>query len=127
MLLSVFSSLYETFIGVNQDYTEYRDHLFGYVGLFTLLMAAAYCFVFYIILGRWRGVWYTRTHWAITILLVAVTGYIMAYVITKNELGVSDDYVVRFSLFNALFAAVYFILLSFAAKMFSIYSKRTPF
>lgn len=127
MLLSVFSSLYEAFIGENQEYTEYRDHLFSYIGLFTLLMAAAYCFVFYIMLGRWRGVWYTRVHWAITILLCAITAYIMAYVITKNELGVSDDYVVRFALFNALFAAVCFVLLSFGGKMFSIYSKRTPF
>lgn len=127
MLLSVFSALYESLVGQSSDYTEFRDHLFTYVGILTLLSAAAFAVVFYIVLGRWRSIWYNRVHWFITILLSGLVGYLLAYVISKNELGIADSYVVRFAMFNALIAAIYFILLSFACKPFSIYAKRIPF
>ena len=126
MLLSLFSALYEALIGASADYTDFADHLFNDVGLLTFVVSAVICFVFYIVLGRWKSVWYTRTHWALTILLCALIGFGLAYFISKNALGIVDGYIIRFALFNALLAAIYFIVLSFAFKSFSIFSKRTP-
>lgn len=126
MLLSIFSTLYEALIGENAENPEFRDHLFSSVGLFTLLTAAAICFVFYILLGRWKSVWYTKAHWGITVLLCGIAGFTLAFVLTKNDLGDWDSYIIRFALFNALFAAIYFVIFSFLLKPFSIFSKRTP-
>ncbi len=126
MLLSLFSSLYEALIGPSTDYTDFEDHLFNDVGLLTLVVSAIICFVFYILLGRWKSVWYTRTHWALTILLCGLIGFCLAYFISRNALGIVDGYVIRFALFNALIAAIYFVILSFLFKPFSIFSKRTP-
>ena len=125
--MSLFTGLYEALIGQSTEYTDFEDHLFNDVGLLTLVSAIAVALIFYVLLGRWKSVWYTRTHWAITILLCAAIGYLLAYFISKSALGVVDGYVIRFALFNALIAAVYFILLSFALKPFSIFSKRIPF
>jgi hypothetical protein len=46
----------------------------------------------------------------------------------KGETGADalDSFMIKFGLINALYAVIYFIILSFLLKRFSIYSKRTP-
>lgn len=127
MLLSIFSSIYELVCSENPDFPEYREGIFNSVGLITLLTAVVICLLFYVALGRWKGVWYTGVHWAITIFICAAIGFGLAYSLAKGELGAVDGYLIRFALFNAVFSAVYFIAFSFLFKNFSIFSKRTPF
>lgn len=127
MLLSIFSSLYELAIGENLDLTEYRDSIFSSVGTITFICSLILCLIFYVLLGRWKGIWYNRFHWVITITVSAVIGFGFAYSMASSEIGEVDSYLIRFAIFNALYAAIYFILLSFVFKNFSIHSKRTPF
>jgi len=65
-------------------------------------------------------------HWALTIVLVTTIGFGFAFMQVKGLLGAVDSYLVRFAIFNAVFAAIYFIAFSFFFKNFSIFSKRTP-
>lgn len=113
-------------IGENSDYPEYRDNLFGSIGILTFIISIVFCVLFYIVLGRWKEIWYNRVHWGITIAMLSSIGFGLAFIQSKNLLSISDGYVIMFALFNAIFAAVYFILFSFLFKNFSTFSKRTP-
>jgi len=126
MLLSIFSLFYELIIGENSDFPEYREGIFDSVGLITFIIAIVICILFYIVLGRWKAIWYTTMHWALTIVLVTTIGFGFAFMQVKGLLGAVDSYLVRFAIFNAVFAAIYFIAFSFFFKNFSIFSKRTP-
>ena len=119
--------MYELLIGLNPNYPEYRDGIFDTAGLVTLLVAIALCALFYVALGRWRGVWYTTTHWFITVALCALVGFGIAYGMATAALNVADAYVVRFALINGIYLALFFVVFSFLFKNFSIYAKRTPF
>ena len=129
MLLSIFSAIYEALIGPNSDYSEYRESIFSSVGILSFAFMIVICFLFYVALGRWKGIWYTRTHWFITVFLCAAIGFGLAYFMARDVLGVMDvdGYLLRFASFNALYCALYFIIFSFLFKRFSIFAKRTPF
>lgn len=124
---TLFTNIYELTCGKNQSVSDYREKIYGSVGLLTLIIAIIIALLFYLALGRLRHIWYTRTHWVITVILAAVTGFGLAYGIAKGIIGSVDGYLVQFALINAALLAVYFILFSFLFKPFSIYSKRTPF
>jgi hypothetical protein len=124
---TLFKIIYESLCGKNQNIPEYRGRIYGSVGLLTLLIAIVISLLFYLALGRWRNVWHTRTHWVITIVLAALTGFVLAYGVSKGIIGTVDSYLILFSMINAALLSFYFILLSFVFKNFSIYSKRTPF
>jgi len=126
MLLTIFSSLYELTIGENADFPEYREGIFDSVGLITFIVAIVVCLLFYVALGRWKLIWYTTVHWLITIILVAAICFSFAFTQAKGQLGDVNSYLVRFAIFNALYASIYFIAFSFLFKNFSIFSKRTP-
>lgn len=127
MLLSIFTSMYEVFIGANSDYPEYREGIFDSVGLVSFVVAICMCLLFYVLLGRWKNIWYTRGHWAVTLILTAVIGFAFAYSQGKSHTSVADSYLIRFAAFNALYSALYFAVFSLLFKNFSIYSKRIPF
>ncbi len=126
MLLSIASTLYELIIGENANNPEYRDGIFGSVGILTFTIAIIFCLLFYVLFGRKWHIWYTRTHWVITLVLVAAIGFVFAMTQAKGQIGSVDSYVVRFALANALYAAIYFVVFSFLFKNFSVYSKRIP-
>lgn len=126
MLLSIFSPIYELIIGENADFPEYRDGIFDSVGLITFIIAISICLIFYVAIGRWKEIWYTLVHWVITVLLVAAIGFGFAFSQAKGQLGAVDSYLIRFAIFNALYAAIYFMAFSFLFKNFSIFSKHTP-
>ena len=126
MFLSIFSPLYELVCGENLDNPAYRDTIFNSVGLLTIVVAVVICLVFYVVLGRWKSIWHTRSDWAITAAICAAIGFGLAYSVAKEELGEADSYVTIFAAFNAIFAAIYFIAFSFLFKNFSIFAKRTP-
>jgi len=123
----IFSFLYEIFCGENTDSPEYRDSIFNSVGLLTIFIALIICLLFYLVLGRWKNVWYKLIHWVITIILLAIICFSVAYGIAKSEIGYANGYLIKFAIFNALFSIFYFIGLSFICKQFSIFSKHTPF
>lgn len=124
---TLFTNIYEFICGKNQDIYDYRDRIYGSVGFLTLLIAIVIGLIFYVVLGRWRNVWHTLSHWAITIVLAAAIGFALAYGLAKSIIGAVDGYLIQFALMNAALLACYFILLSLVLKRFSIYSKRTPF
>ena len=126
MFLSVFTNLYEMVIGENSDYPEYRDSLFGSIGVLTFIISIIFCVLFYVVLGRWKEIWYNRAHWGITIAILSAIGFGLAFLQSKNLLSISVGYLIMFASFNAIFAAIYFILFSFLFKNFSTFSKRTP-
>lgn len=123
----MFSLLYELLGGKN-DNPVYEESIFPSVGLFTLILSVIFALVFYLLLGRWRPVWDKQKHWLITIVLLAFIASGLAYGQAKN--GTEDDadaYMFTFSMINALYAVVYFIVLSLFFKRASIFAKRTPF
>ena len=126
MLLSIFSALYELVCGVNKNYPEYRQQIFNSVGLLTVIIALAICIIFYVVLGRWKMVWYNNVHWGFTIVICAVICFLLAFLTTKNVLGLVDGYLWLFAIFNAVYSVIYFVIFSFLFKKFSIFSKRTP-
>ena len=123
----MFQKIYELLCGKNDDPT-YATTIYPSVGLYTLIFALVFALVFYIALGRWKNVWYTRTHWVITMVLLAALSGVFGLFQAKGETGADsfDAFMIKFSLFNGIYAAVYFIILSFLLKRFSIYSKRIP-
>jgi hypothetical protein len=125
--MKLFSLIYELICGANADYPEYREQLFRSIGLLTIVMTFVICFLFYVVLGRWKLVWFNNIHWAVTILFSAVACFLLAFLAAKGTLQVVDGYLVRFALANAVFGAVVFIAFSFLLKNFSVFSKRTPF
>lgn len=128
MILSVFSSIYQSLVGKNDD-PIYDDKVFPFVGLFTIIIALGFCIIFYLGLGRWKPLFHQLKHWIITLLIVlAVTG-LLALQQSKaaTQAEAIDAYMVRFSMFNALFAIVFFCIFSLLLKRFSIFAKRTPF
>lgn len=127
MLLSIFSFLYELVVGDNSDYPEYRDQIFDSVGTLTLFMSAVVALLFYVVLGRWKMIWYNNVHWGITIFLCSAVGFGISFFLAREELGLIDNYLIRFALFNGVYAALFFVLASFLFKNFSIFSKHTPF
>lgn len=131
MLLSIFSALYEAILSVSSDYSqEFRDNIFPSVGILTLVFAIVFAIIFYIALGRWKAIWFSRVHWSITLILLFLLSTAFALFNAKDILGLyslfENSYVVSFSLFNGLFAVIYYIIFSFIFKRFSIFSKHTP-
>ena len=127
MLLTIFSPVYEALCGENSAYTEYRDQIFGSVGTLTLALIIIMLVLFYIVLGRWKMIWFNRVHWGVTIFITAICGFFIAYFSAKNVLQLVDGYVWRFAIINAFYAALVFMLLSLLFKTLSVFSKRTPF
>ena len=125
--MALFNSLYEVFIGENPDYPEYREGIFSSVGLMTFLLAAVTAAIFYVGLGRWRPVFEKTAHWFITLAITALLGFLLAYSQARGTLGATDSYTIRFALFNALYAVIYFFLFSILFKRFSIFARHTPF
>ncbi|PTQ92418.1 hypothetical protein C8P68_11218 [Mucilaginibacter yixingensis] len=124
---TLFTSIYEFICGKNQNYDEYRAEIYRNVGWLSFIVALILVLLFYLALGRWRGVWYTRVHWVITLVLAAAIGFGLAFGLGKGTLGIIDAYLMQFALFNAVIIAIYFIAFSLLFKRFSIFSKRTPF
>lgn len=123
----MFQTIYEMLCGKNDD-PIYATNVFPSVGLLTLIFAAVFAAIFYLALGRWRNVWHTRMHWIITLVLLALLSGVFGLMEAKGEIGADsfDTFMIKFSLINAFYAIIYFIILSFLLKRFSIYSKRTP-
>ncbi|RYY37426.1 MAG: hypothetical protein EOP46_02700 [Sphingobacteriaceae bacterium] len=126
MLMTIFTPIYEALCG-STDYTEYRDDIFGSVGVITIVSAVVLALVFYVVLGRWRMVWFNRAHWAYTIVITAALGFTIAYLTGKSVLELVDGYLIRFAIINAIYAAIYFIIFSLIFKNLSVFAKRTPF
>ncbi|SFF00352.1 hypothetical protein SAMN05518672_1144 [Chitinophaga sp. CF118] len=123
----MFSILYELLGGKNAN-PAYEESIYSFVGLTTLIISIIFASVFYLFLGRWRPVWDKLKHWLITIVVLAIATNLLAFnmarMITEEN---TDAYMVTFSFINALYAVVYFIILSFILKRASIFAKRTPF
>ncbi|HEY5408524.1 MAG TPA: hypothetical protein VIJ92_15630 [Ginsengibacter sp.] len=127
MLLSIFSTLYETLAGENPNYAEYRESIFTSVGWLTLITVFIISLIFYVGFGRWKPFFHKLSHWIITLIIVAILGFLFAFMLSRSELGITDSYVIRFSFFNAIYAVIYFIIFSLLLKRVSIFAKRTPF
>lgn len=127
LLTSVWTSMYEVFIGPNVNFPEYRAGIFSAVGLMTLLLAVVVCTIFYAALGRWKPVFHKPLHWLITLGLTAVAGFVFAWTQAAGTIASTDSYTFRFGLFNALYIALYFAVFSLLLKRVSIFAKHTPF
>lgn len=128
MILSIFTSLYQALIGKNDD-PIYEDEVFFSVGLFTIIIALAVGILFYLGIGRWKAIFCHLKHWIVSLLIVLVVTGLLALQQAKSatQAEVFDAYMVRFAMFNALFAIIWFFLFSLLLKRFSIFSKHTPF
>ena len=123
----MFKSLYEVLTGTNAD-PVYGTDVYPIVGLFTLIFSLIFALVFYLALGRWKPVWDKLVHWIITLILLVAIAVIFALSQAKGATGEDvDAFMVKFSLVNALYATIYFIIFSFLLKKASIFAKRTPF
>ena len=124
----MFTTMYEFLIGSNEDPT-YADQIFSSVGLFTLIFAVVFCLIFYLLLGRWKPIFHKLSHWIITLVIIIVISFGFALTQSKGAIGADayDAYMIKFSMANALFVAIYFFVFSILLKKASIFAKRTPF
>lgn len=123
----MFKALYELLCGTNPD-PVYATNVYPSVGLFTLLFALIFALVFYLALGRWKPVWDKLRHWVIILIALAAIAFYFALSQAKGATGEdADAFMVHFSLVNALYATIYFIIFSILLKKASIFAKRTPF
>ncbi|GAB3262849.1 hypothetical protein GCM10027347_28860 [Larkinella harenae] len=124
----MFVSLYELWLGQNND-PIYADEIFTPVGLITLLVSIALALLFYLVLGRWKSVFYRTSHWAITLVVAGIFGfgYAVWYALDATGAENTDSYMQGFGAVNLLYALIYFCIFSLLLKRFSIFAKRTPF
>jgi hypothetical protein len=123
----MFTSLYELLCGRNDD-PIYASDVYPNVGLFTLVFAAVFAIIFYLLLGRWKPVWDKVSHWIITLIILIAIAFFLALSQSKSATGEeADSFMYKFSLINALIATVYFFIFSILLKKTSIFAKRTPF
>ena len=124
----MFKALYEIFVDQNPD-PAYQMQIFPTVGKFTLVFTIVFALIFYFLLGRWKPVWEKLVHWIITMVAIALAAAFFA--IQQAQVGMNqsniDSYMYSFALANALYAVVFFFILSLLLKRFSIFAKRTPF
>jgi hypothetical protein len=124
----MFQSIYELFLGQNND-PIYVDEIFAPVGTTTTLVALILAAIFYVGLGRWKAIFHRTSHWSITLIVMALFGFFYATYYAKDRTGADDmdSYMTSFGGVNALLAVVLFFLFSLALKNVSIFAKRTPF
>jgi len=127
MLLSIFSTLYELISGINQNIPEYAGEIYDNVGIPTLIIVGIITAIFYLLLGRWKPVFFKTGHWIFTLLLTATIAGTFAFTSAMEVIGTADSYMLRFSLMNGIFSAILFFILSIILKRLSIFAKRTPF
>ena len=127
MLLSIFSSLYELISGTNQSIPEYAGEVYDNVGVPTIIIVAIITAIFYLLLGRWKPIFFKTGHWIFTLLLTTIIAGVFAFASAMQVIGEADSYMFRFSLMNGIFSAVLFFILSVILKRLSIFAKRTPF
>lgn len=127
MLLSIFSSLYELISGANQSVPDYVNEVYDNVGTPTLIIVAIITAIFYLLLGRWKPIFFKSGHWIFTLLLTAIITAAFAFTSAMEVIGTADSYMFRFSLMNGIFSAILFFILSIILKRLSIFAKRTPF
>lgn len=123
----MFAFIYEWLNGSNPNYPEYRSEVFRSVGLLTVLISISIVILFYLVLGRWRMIWFNTLHWSLTILFAGIIGFMCALLSARSAMDLVDGYMIRFALINGAFAALLFITSSFLIKPFSVFSRRTPF
>jgi len=127
MLLSIFSNFYQLISGAHQNVPDYVDEVYDNVGVPTLIIVAIITAVFYLLLGRWKPIFFKSGHWIFTLLLTAIIAAVFAFTSAYRVIGEADNYMFRFSLMNSIFSAVLFFILSIILKRLSIFAKRTPF
>ena len=124
----MFTTLYELFLGQNND-PIYDDEIFTPVGVITLLVALVLAAVFYLGMGRWKPVFHRVSHWVITLVLVLVFAFAYAvwYALDRTGAANTDSYMTGFGGINLLYASIEFFVFSVLLKRFSIHARRTPF
>lgn len=127
MLLSIFSNLYQLISGAHQSVPDYVDEVYDNVGVPTLIIVSIITAIFYLLLGRWKPIFFKSGHWVFTLLLTAIIAAAFAFASAMKVIGEADSYMFRFSLMNGIFSAILFFILSVILKRLSIFAKRTPF
>ncbi|WP_128544887.1 hypothetical protein [Larkinella soli] len=124
----MFVALYELWLGQNND-PIYADEIFTPVGVITLFVSLGLAALFYLLLGRWRSVFYRTPHWIIVLVVAGIFGYAYALYYALGATGAeeTDSYMQGFGGINLLYALIYFFIFSLVLKRFSIFAKRTPF
>lgn len=127
MLLSIFSNLYQLISGAHHSVPDYVSEVYDNVGVPTLIIVVLITAIFYLLLGRWKPVFFKTGHWIFTLLLTTIIAGVFAFTSALKVIGEYDSYMLRFSLMNGILAAVVFFILSIVLKRLSIFAKRTPF
>lgn len=124
----MFTTLYELFLGQNND-PIYDQEIFTPVGTITLLVTLALAAVFYLGLGRWRPVFHRGVHWVVMLVIVLIFAFAYAvwYALDRTGAANTDSYMTGFGGINALYAGIEFFVFSLLLKRFSIHARRTPF
>ena len=124
----MFKAIYELLGGENVD-PIYASDVYPSVGLFTMIFALVFCIIFYLGLGRWKPIWHKLSHWIITLTILASISVFFA--LTQAKSATLEDafstFMYKFSMVNALYSSIYFIVFSLILKRASIFAKRTPF
>jgi hypothetical protein len=122
---SVFNFIYETLVGKTSDPT-YREGIFLTIGVATFLINLALALLFYLLLGRWKAVWYKLSHWILTLLLSIGICSLVLSLVTDGEVDVNGEWWMIL-VWNTIIATVWYFIFSMLLKRFSIFPKYIPF
>ena len=127
ILLDIFTNLYESIIGIDNSGLDYQNTFKG-VGLITIIIAVGVCLLFYLLLGRWKPVWFKLSHWLITLAINSILCFAIA--ILQASSGVEGfslgGYVLKFAFLNAILGDILFFITSLLIKRYSKFSKLIP-
>ncbi|MBB2147594.1 hypothetical protein [Pedobacter gandavensis] len=141
-LVQAFANLkWSSFLGMNSDNAEmatrmrsiYLTEIYTYSGYVCLGISALAIFVYYFVLNKkgGSGYWFQLRYWAYTLLISVVLIFGITLFIGSNltqsfSILHPFKYTLAMSLTNALYGAIFFILLSIAFKRASV-ANTTPF
>lgn len=127
---NLFASLYESAYYSNLfSNAMFQNGLFGSIGLWLILISVALAVFFYYLINR-PG--FSRWgHWLIILLIDFLINFIIGIALPMDQLsakGFQFSYmdIVPFAFFNALYAAICFVIVSFIIRWWSTHAKGTP-
>ncbi|KAA9331437.1 hypothetical protein F0P96_14430 [Hymenobacter busanensis] len=128
---SFFRALYEV-IGLPQPSSEtpvYREVIFPNIGLLNIGITLALLVLFYLVINRYmRVATFSRPrHWALFLGLNALIAFVIVIAQANGQNVESHSYIYWLALLNAIYAAVFFFILSLIFRKLSVNASTTPF
>lgn len=122
--------MFNKFAHFSEQSDEYISHVFPSIGYNTLICSVAIAAIFYVVINRFTSKFNSTKWWVIALLVNSVVcAFLSYYFISKFNPGSIDSFLSLQMLFNFLYGAIYFFIISLPLKMknITVYAVGTPF